>query len=221
MKVLKIIGYCTEHTNALFRNNPTMSVRRLLLEIHFYGGILCFWYLLILGFSSLHYNHHFDFVNQPQDPSTWSHPMKLAADIADDRQLTEAIRDSLGLLGWPLPWETGRDSTGTFHVVVEHPGKRYVIDYSMAAARATVVETPKGFWRVFNSLHGFGVMPKAPITYAWSWYTKITIAVVVFAVFSGTYLWFIGSQNKKSGILTLLLCFSSAVALMLQMYFNG
>lgn len=147
--------------------------------------------------------------------------MQLAADIPDNRQLTEVIRDSLGLVGWPLPWETRRDSTGAIHVVVEHPGKRYVIDYSMAASSANVVETPKGFWRVFNSLHGFGVMPNAPITYAWSWYTRITIAVVVFAVFSGIYLWFIGKQNKKSGLVTLLICFSAAVAWMLQMYFNG
>lgn len=198
-----------------------MTIRRLILKVHFYGGILCFWYLLILGFSSLHYNHNFAFVNKPHEPSTWSHPMKLAGEFADDRQLAEVVRDSLDLVGWPLPWETRRDSIGTIHVVVVHPGKRYVIEYSQATSSATVIETPTGFWHVFNSLHGFGVMPKAPITYAWSWYTRITIAVVIFAVFSGIYLWFIGNKNKKSGFYTLAISFSLAVMWMLQMYFNG
>ena len=198
-----------------------MNFRRLLLKIHFYGGIICFWYLLILGVSSLHYNHHFSFITKPHEPSNWSRSMSLAGAIDDNRQLTEAIRDSLGLIGWPLPWETRRDSTGTLHVVVEHPGKRYVIDYSPATSSASVSETPKGFWRVFTALHGFGVMPKAPITYGWAWYTRITIAVVVFAVFSGVYLWFVGKQNKRSGLYTLLISVGLAVAWMLEMYFKG
>ncbi len=37
-------------------------MRQWILRIHLYGGLLCAPYLIIFGFSSLHFNHHFAFV---------------------------------------------------------------------------------------------------------------------------------------------------------------
>ena len=34
-----------------------MSFRQWILKIHLYGGLLCFWYLVIFAISSLHYHH--------------------------------------------------------------------------------------------------------------------------------------------------------------------
>ena len=198
-----------------------MIIRRLILKIHFYGGLVCFWYLLILGISSLHFNHHFSFMDKSGDPVFWTRQLRLSKTDTTDLVLSETIRDSLTLIGWPLPWETRRDSTGVFHFALEQPAKRYLVDYSVTDHAVRVTETRKGFWRVFNSLHGSGVVPGAPIMHAWSWYTRITAVVVVFSVFSGIYVWFIGNRNKKSGLYALVISLTITILWMLQLYIKG
>ncbi|MDH4296446.1 MAG: PepSY-associated TM helix domain-containing protein [Cyclobacteriaceae bacterium] len=198
-----------------------MMIRRLLLKIHFYGGLACFWYLLILGVSSLHFNHHFSFMEKTGDPVFWTRKLQLSGSNATDLVLSETIRDSLALIGWPLPWETRHDSSGAFHFALEQPAKRYVIDYSAANHVVHIAETPKGFWRVFNSLHGSGAVPRAPIMHAWEWYTRVTVAVIVLSVLTGIYVWFTGNQNRKSDLYTLLISLTIAVLWMLQLYTKG
>jgi hypothetical protein len=40
-----------------------MSIRKWVLKIHLYGGLLCFWYLIIFAVSSLQFQHKFEFMN--------------------------------------------------------------------------------------------------------------------------------------------------------------
>lgn len=198
-----------------------MRLRNLVLKIHFYGGLACFWYLIVLGISSLHFNHHFSFMDQAGDPITWTDRILIANHGSDDVTLSDAIRDSLSLIGWPLPWETWRDSTSTFHFALEQPAKRYVIDYYFTDHIAYVQETQKGFWRVFNSLHGAGGVPNAPFLQVWNWYTRVTVIAVVLSVFSGIYLWSSGNRNKKSGLYMLVISLAIAILWMIQLYIKG
>ena len=46
-------------------------MRKWMLNIHLYGGLLCAPYLIIFGFSSLQFNHHFNFVSHAEEPSKW------------------------------------------------------------------------------------------------------------------------------------------------------
>ena len=100
-----------------------MHIRKLLLRIHLYSGLVCFWYLIILGTSSLNFNHHFSFMENNNDSSVWSTSIQSPGQRHDDLHLSEALRDSLGLIGWQHPWETCRDTTGLFHFALELPGK--------------------------------------------------------------------------------------------------
>lgn len=124
-------------------------MRKLLLKIHLYGGLICFWYLIILGTSSLDFNHHFPFMQGDLDTEQWTTTFPVADGMEDNATLSVVIRDSLGLIGWPLPWQTRRDTTGVFHFALQHPGKRYVIDYSLNDGTAHVRETPRSSWRIF------------------------------------------------------------------------
>ncbi len=196
-------------------------MRKLLLKIHLYSGLICFWYLIILGTSSLNFNHHFAFMEGSAETQTWSKPVRLVNDIKDDLKLSETIRDSLSLIGWPLPWETYRDSTGIFHFTLQHPGKRYGVDFSFTDQVAYVQETSKGFWPIFNSLHGAGAVPNSAFMNVWKWYTRLTAVLVVFSVLIGIYLWYTGSLDKKAAGYTLILSLLSSLAWMLQMYFKG
>ncbi|HET9485954.1 MAG TPA: hypothetical protein VFO54_00885 [Chryseosolibacter sp.] len=196
-------------------------MRKLLLKIHLYGGLICFWYLIILGTSSLNFNHRFSFMQLSPEPETWTRQVQLTNTFSDDGLLSETLRDSLSLIGWPLPWETWHDSTGVFHFALEHPGKRYVVDYSFGDRVARVQEIRKGFWRIFNAMHGMGSVPNSFFMHAWKWYTRITVVLVVFSVFSGIYLWYQGKHDKKSGWFTLLGSVLVGLAWMLYLYVNG
>lgn len=198
-----------------------MRLRSLILKIHLYSGLICFWYLMILGTSSLNFNHHFSFMQSEGHKKTWSDPIHLTNNFTDDLKLSEAIRDSLSLIGWPLPWETWHDSTGIFHFALEHPGKRYVVDYSFNNQVAQVQETPKGFWRVFNSLHGAGAVPNSLFMHAWKWYSRVTVVLVIFSVILGIYLWYDGRRDKKAGWYVLITSLVLSIAWMLQLYLIG
>lgn len=198
-----------------------MNLRRFLVNIHYFGGLACFWYLIVLGISSLHFNHHFSFIDQPGDSVVWKKSVVFQDSDAKDSDFSEQIRDSLSLIGWPLPWETWYDSTGYYHFVLEHPGKRYVIDYSFQDHTAKVSEFRKGFWRVFVSLHGAGEVPNSAAMDAWHWYTRLTIIVVLISVLTGIYIWLIGKRDKTSGSIVLIFCFLAALSWMAFMYLHG
>ncbi|MBA4057590.1 MAG: hypothetical protein C0490_22945 [Marivirga sp.] len=198
-----------------------MNFRRLLVNIHYFGGLACFWYLIVLGISSLHFNHHFSFINQPTDTVAWKRDVFFQNSDIKTSDLSEHIRDSLSLIGWPLPWETLYDSTGHYHFVVEHPGKRYVIDYSFSDHTAKVLEIRKSFWQVFISLHGAGEVPNTPVMDVWSWYTRLTTVVVLISVLTGIYIWLIGKKDKTLGSIVLIISFLAAYFWMAFMYLHG
>jgi len=103
-------------------------MRPILLKIHLYAGLLCASYLILFGVSSLNFNHHF---GQPDAlKAERQRGLRALPAIADDQRLAEALRDTLGLVGWTLPWETGRSETADslyFRFAVSRPGKEYII----------------------------------------------------------------------------------------------
>lgn len=196
-------------------------MRKLFLKIHLYSGLICFWYLIILGTSSLNFNHHFSFMESQDAVEMWSKKIDIDDNFIDDRFLSETIRDSLSLIGWPLPWETWHDSTGVFHFALQHPGKRYIIDYDFRDQTARVQEGHKGLWRVFNSLHGVGSVPNSWFMHSWKWYTRLTAVLVVFSVLTGIYVWYRSKRDKKSGLFVLAFSVIISIGWMLQLYYFG
>ena len=198
-----------------------MTLKNAILKIHLYSGLICFWYLCVLGTSSLNFNHHFSFMQGGGEKISWSETISLTNNYPDDLLLSEMIRDSLSLIGWPLPWETWHDSTGVFHFALEQPAKSYVIDYSFDSQVAKVVESRKGFWPVFNSLHAGGMVPNAPFMYGWQWYSRIAVFLLIFSVLGGIYMWYRGRRDKKAGWYVLVIGLVVSLGWMLQLYIIG
>jgi hypothetical protein len=103
-------------------------MRAILLKLHLYAGLLCSSYLILFGVSSLNFNHRFG------SPASLKVERQRALGalpaLGDDQRLAEALRDSLGLVGWTLPWETRRAETEDslyFHFAVSRPGKDYQV----------------------------------------------------------------------------------------------
>jgi len=134
-------------------------MRKNLIRLHLYAGLLCFPYFIIFGISSLNFNHHFKFTNPGENISIWQKQINIPP-FKDNEQFSADVRDSLGLMGWA--YNVKKDSTG-FRFIVSHPGKNYAIKITNNEKPIRVEETRKGVWSVFISLHGFGgEMPGAP-----------------------------------------------------------
>jgi len=198
-----------------------MRIRKLFLKVHLYSGLICFWYLIALGTSSLNFNHHFSFMESKPVQEEWARTINLTDNFRDDLVLSETLRDSLSLIGWPLPWETWHDSTGLFHFTLQHPGKKYIVDYTFTDKVARVQELPRGIWHIFNAMHGIGRVPNSHFMSIWQWYTRITVVLIVFSVFLGIYLWYTGNRDKKTGLYVLMVSALISLGWMLQLYFYG
>jgi hypothetical protein len=189
-------------------------MRKWMLNIHLYGGLLCAPYLMIFGFSSLHFNHHFGFVDQgPENLTKWEAPLNCEP-VKDNNAMAEAVRDGLGLMGWPLPWKTKRDPAGNLEFEMERPGKSYTIRMELTEHRARVEERKKGVWQVVNSLHALGAIPNSKFVRLWGWYTELCTAFVLFASVSGLYLWLNSRRERRVGILALVAALLVSLGLM-------
>jgi len=195
-------------------------MRKWILNLHLYGGLLCAPYLIIFGFSSLHFNHQFGFVDKTGDAVSWQAPLQMEAG-ADNDATAEAVRDHLGLFGWPLPWETKRDPGGNLQFKMERPGKTYTVQADFRAHVARVESRSKGFWAVLNSLHALGPVPNSRFAPWWSYYTELCTAFVVFAAASGIYLWMASKRERRAGMISLVCALLFSLGLVVYVIVRG
>jgi hypothetical protein len=149
---------------------------------------------------------------------TWQRQIHLPA-YKDDDQYANAVKDSLGLMGWTLPWEVKKDSSG-FQLAVSHFGKDYTIRVPANESAVAVQERRKGFWAVFNSLHFLGGdIPNAPLLInTWKYYQNITVAVLLFSVASGVYIFMRRKKERAAGLIVLFACITFSLLLILSVW---
>jgi hypothetical protein len=199
-----------------------MKIRKWILKIHLYGGLLCFWYLIIFAVSSLQFQHHFEFM-KPKLQQEEIQEKKLSIPETENlSDFAKSIQNELHLAGWDLPWKTYRDSSGIFYTEIQNPKAQYKITFDALSSTAKIIKKEKGFWIIMNSLHGFsGKMPNAPLLFFWKIFTYICLIVVTFSIFSGIWLWANRSTDKLFGLLTVSGIVVLSLLLMTYIYLNG
>lgn len=177
-----------------------MNLKSFVLQTHIYLGLFCVPYLLIFSVSSLSFNHvslEEEFV--PLKTETVSIAID-SSDFHNTRQLGEALADSLGLMGWFIPWESRTDTSG-FLVNHRHLGRDYRLSGSWGSP---VIEMTTNSTRVISRLKGLHGLheeiPGAPwwINW-WGYYQDLTVYSLLFWSLSGVYLWWAG-KNRSAGI---------------------
>jgi hypothetical protein len=196
------------------------GMRKWLLNLHLYGGLICAPYLIIFGFSSLHFNHHFSFVTSASRTNEWQAPLTIDPG-SEPEAVGRSVRDSLGLIGWPVPWRTKREAGGDWEVAIERPGKSYVVHTRVNEHRAVVEERQKGVWQVINSLHALRAVPNSSYASLWGVYTEACTWFVFFAAVSGIYLWANSGRERRAGTITVMAAGLSALGLMAYVFFRG
>ena len=198
----------------------TRSLRYWILKIHLYGSLLCSAYLILFGVTSLRFNHPSAPPDAPAPAITWERTISPPTH-ADDLIAAETARDALGLMGWPLPWTMNRNPAGDLRFDLERPGKSYTIRVRAQDGSAQVEERRKGFLAVVNSLHAMMEVPNSRFARLWGYYTELCTWVVVFAVFSGVYLWATSKRERFAGALTVGAALLASVSFILYVVCRG
>ena len=212
-------------------------LRKTILNVHIYGGLLCFSYLIIFGISSLNFNHPFAFTRAKQEPTEWEQrvhlpdlPFTSAAMTAEQRVATKAaanhtVREALGLFGHQRPWgESWWDphDPDHYHASLVRPGVEYEVDVYVSRGLARVAETRTNVWMIMRGLHGFhGEMPGSTLVSTWAWYTEFCTFAVLFAGASGAYLWTRRKNERRIGYVLLGAATACSLALMIYITLHG
>ena len=180
-----------------------MNLRKWILRIHLYGGLLCFWYLIIFALTSLQFQHHFKFLLPSDGDEIVSERKVEVTENKDKLVYARSLQDKLNIPGWLIPWQTQRDSLGMFHTVFQNPKARYTLVYNPSNYAVRISAVSNGLWMVIKSLHGSGGrLPGAPLLVFWGIFTYLCVAIVVFSIISGIWLWASKTGRKLTGWLT-------------------
>ena len=117
-------------------------MRRLLLSLHAYLGLLCAPYLLIFGLSSLHFNHHF-WPEQTDDPPVLSELRVLPPSGRSPGDQATALLDSLHLMGWVHGWTVKADSQ-TMRFRASHFGKFFEVSWQLPEGQVHIETIHRG-----------------------------------------------------------------------------
>jgi hypothetical protein len=208
-------------------------LRKILLNLHIYGGLLCFSYLILFGLSTLNFNHPFAFTQSPGKVTTWTQPMPLS-EVArtDGKSGAEALRiqnhnnevilHALGSFAAP-PYGVSGAWTGpdSYHAHVVRLGKVYELEAHPARGTATITQTRSGFWQLVRDIHGaYGAFPDSWLASTWAWYTDLCTVVLILAALSGVYLWTRRRRERRVGLVLLGVAGVVSIALMLLITFR-
>ena len=191
------------------------------MRIHLYGGLVCFWYLLVFGITTLRFNHP-GLLPEWHDPAThWERAVAIP-DLSDDLKLGEAVRGNLDLIGWVLPWNLQKTPSGDLRFELVRPGRNYRVTTDRAGGQVSVEERKTGLGPAINFMHGSTEgIPGTRFLHVWGLYTEVTNWMVLFLVGSGVVLWWRRSRNRWLAAVTLGLGLLASAALMLRVWIIG
>lgn len=191
------------------------------MRIHLYGGLVCFWYLLVFGITTLRFNHP-GLLPERRGPAIHWEQAVAIPDLPADLKLGEAVRGNLDLIGWVLPWNLQKTPSADLRFELVRPGRNYRITTDRVGGRASVEERKTGLGSAINFMHGSTEgIPGTRFLHLWSLYTEVTTWMVVFLVGSGVVLWWRRSRNRWRAAMTLGLGLLVSVALMLRVWITG
>jgi len=196
-------------------------MRKWILIIHLYSGLLCAPYLIIFGISSLKFNHRVKSEDATKElTNQWEQSLPLVP-ITNDTLTATSVRDSLGMLGWTMPWEMQRDTNGNLHFGLARPGKRNQVHVFVNENKVRVEEHRQSVGAVINSLHGLSGVPNSQLASIWGGYTEFCFLTAIFAAASGVYFWATSKRERRAGVAVLGGAIAFSIAFIIYIVIRG
>ena len=208
------------------------QIRRILLNIHIHAGLLCFSGLLVLGISTLIFNH--TDVQTHMTSTTWSQPFpvdRIAKTDGKSIEESRAIRGennrvilrTLRSFATSTPEPDGRwTDADTYHAHFTRLGAEYEVDVHRSQGTASVTRKRPGVWATIRDLHGsVATYTGSVFAGTWRWYTEICVFVVVSQGITGIYLFAVRRRDRRMGFALLGIAGGFSVVLMLVVTLRG
>jgi hypothetical protein len=157
-------------------------MRRWLLDLHLYLGLLCLPYVVVFGVSSILLNHGV----RSEAQTRWQRTIAVPPEGKGFAR-AEAARDALELWGGVLAHTVREGDDGALRFKLIRPGRAYQIVVA-ADGEASVVETNTGVLGVVSALHAYHDARSSFWGFTWALYTELAVAALLFAIASGTWL---------------------------------
>jgi len=130
----------------------TVNTNTFLRKLHVYGGLFLSFYVIILGISSLQFQHHFLEFQPGSKSVSWEQHIQIP-EVEDNNELKSAIRDSLDLNGYLPWWREYTDSLGIYHFLISRPGKQYWVTVTGEDDLIRIDESRMSIMSVVFALH--------------------------------------------------------------------
>ncbi len=181
-------------------------MRKWLMNLHLYGGLLCSSYLVLYGLTSLQFNHAWLLPEKTTSTIEWSAPVPMPSTF-NKQAVADHVKAQLDLPGWVHPWSIQRDREQNFTLEVSRPGKHYAIHYDPRAAVAVVTEQRRNVAAIMRNLHGlYHGVPGLPWLRPWGWFTELTNWIVLLAVGTGIVLFAYRSRERRTNFIVMGVC---------------
>lgn len=198
-------------------SKPNNYIYKLLHWLHIYGGLFAAVYLVMIGVSSLNYQHRF-FPEHPVDTISYQENIGFDATLEIDT-LASFIRNELGIKGYLPKWEF-RDNkkNGRVRFKIERPALTYEIKLNRNDGLVSVDEIHYSFGKILRALHFGGVRNQLgdPLLDIWSWYGQLSGLFAFFAVVTGIYFWFRNAVRNRGQWITIMI--SGIVSILYILY---
>ena len=174
-------------------------LNKFLRKLHVYGGLFLSFYVIVLGISSLQFQHRFIEFQPGKKIVTWEQKVEIP-EVEDQNQLKASIRDSLSLNGYLPWWEEYTDSTGIYHFMISRPGKKYWVTVPIEGNQIRIDESRTSLLSVIFALHPLTAGFKGPgFAKVWRIISEIMSILFLVIIVLTIQIWYAKSFSNKKG----------------------
>jgi len=190
-------------------------MRKWVMQLHIYGGLFFFGFLIVFALSSLLLNHKPLFLWQGSTTSAWDQPLSGISQYADPWKRAAIVQDQVGVGGRVLhPVIT---KAGDLNFDVARPGRRYTMHVTGNSAH--IDEYRAGLVETLTEMHGVRPTNNSIWLNLWAWYQIIGALALVGSAITGVFLWAIRPRERIVG--WTLLASATAASLLFILYIRA
>ncbi len=167
-----------------------------LYKFHIYGGLFSSAFFIIIGITSINYNHPNLLKKEKFREKTYYKQFTFKSDSTDI--IVQHATDSLKLFGHRPWWMQGRDKENNFYFQIIRPGKQYLIVVLEDEKQLKVTERSMGIIHALSGMHvASGGLPKSTVFSIWSVYSHAAVLTGLISLFLSIYFWLKKSKLKR------------------------
>ncbi len=172
------------------------KIFKVLYKFHIYGGLFSSAFFIIIGITSLKYNHPSLFKNDDFREETYYHPFSFTSDSTS--LITAHAMDSLKIFGNLPWWLQGRDAENNFWFQVMRPGKQYRIVVLEKKNQLMVTERSMGVMQALAGMHVATAGNFNSFAFSvWKAYAHAAVIVGLLSLVLSLYFWLKKSRLKR------------------------